>query len=288
MFLAWLPSGTKGRYKWASSPHKHPRTGVHFFRRGVPKELRDTIGKIEFKTSLRTKNLKDAKRLFPAYLEEAQKQIELAKLKLLGSSDIELNAIECAIIAERWYEHVKADLDATGAYRDVLKLTRDTDGSIHEFGLSDTLPLSGYEIETATNSQLQELAEHLKEFMLEQLDREGLVVSILSDSFRRLAVAFYHYVHRLEALCRARHKRDFGYNPISTSIAGNPLSVSSPTVKQVSTSPRGAQNPISKVFARYVESATLRGKAPQSLSEYGLQIDRLIEVIGDIDVTVVA
>ncbi|WP_322972744.1 DUF6538 domain-containing protein [Vibrio ostreae] len=146
-FLAWLPSGTKGRYKWASSPHKHPRTGVHFFRRGVPKELRDTIGKTEFKTSLRTKNLKDAKRLFPAYLEEAQKQIELAKLKVLGSSDIELNAIECAIIAERWYEHVKADLDATGAYRDVLKLTRDTDGSIHEFGLSDTLPLSGYEIQ---------------------------------------------------------------------------------------------------------------------------------------------
>uniref|UniRef100_UPI003A97C837 hypothetical protein n=1 Tax=Psychromonas sp. TaxID=1884585 RepID=UPI003A97C837 len=128
-------------------------------------------------------------------------------------------------------------------------------------------------------------AEHLKEFMLEQLDREGLVVSVLSDSFRRLAVAFYHYVHRLEALCRARHKRDFGYDPISTPIAGNPLSVSSPTVKQVSTSPRGAQNPISKVFARYVESATLRGKASQSLSEYGLQIDRLIKVIGDIDVT---
>ncbi|MCR9299734.1 hypothetical protein NB466_12765 [Vibrio fluvialis] len=171
-----------------ASPHKHPRTGVYYFRMDVPKELRDTIGKTEFKTSLRTKNLKDAKRLFPAHLEEAQKQIELAKLKLLGSSDIKLNAIDCAIVAERWYEHVKADLDATGAYRDVLKLTRDTDGSIHEFGLSDTLPLSGYEIETATNSQLQELAEHLKEFMLEQLDREGLVVSILSDSFWRLAV----------------------------------------------------------------------------------------------------
>ncbi|WP_258462068.1 hypothetical protein [Vibrio fluvialis] len=61
--------------------------------------------------------------------------------------------------------------------------------------------------------------------------------------------------------------------------------MSSPAVKQVSTSPRGAQNPISIVFARYVESATHRGKAPQSLSEYGLQIDRLIEVIGDIDVT---
>lgn len=272
-----------------ASPHKHPRTGVYYFRMGVPKELRDIIGKTEFKTSLRTKNLTEAKRLFPAHLEDAHKQLELARLKLLETSNVELSPSDCAIIAERWYERVKAEVDNSGDYSRFLTYEKKTNqvGEVttYEFGLSDTLPVDGREVETATEQQLQELSDSLKEFIIEQLDLEELIVLESSDSFRRLVLAFYRYVYRIEALCRARYKHDYGYDPIASSIAHKPLSVSRVTEQKLSVSSKSPKDSISSVLKRYIESATINGKASQSIAEVTHQIERLIELIGDIDVT---
>ncbi|WP_346014847.1 DUF6538 domain-containing protein [Vibrio sp. J1-1] len=44
-----------------TSPYKHPQTGVYYFRMAVPKALVPIIGKTVFKTSLRTKKLREAK-----------------------------------------------------------------------------------------------------------------------------------------------------------------------------------------------------------------------------------
>ncbi len=74
-----------------TSPYKHPQTGVYYFRMAVPKALVPLIGKTVFKTSLRTKNLREAKAVFAEHLIEAQKQLELARLKLNSSPDIELS-----------------------------------------------------------------------------------------------------------------------------------------------------------------------------------------------------
>lgn len=274
-----------------TSPYKHPQTGVYYFRMAVPKALVPIIGKTVFKTSLRTKNLREAKLLFSQHLEDAQKQIELAKLKLSDESNVELNVRDCSIIAERWYEHVKEQVDASGDYHHFLTSNRAPDGNVYEFGLSDTLPICGYEIETATQEQLQELADELKGFIFDQLDREGLVISTNSDSFRRLAVAFYHYVYRIEALCRARHKRDFGFDPITNPISSNQLSVApvaSPEAKRPQTKASLSGRTVSALFKRYVESETLNGKDSKSLDEVNLQIGRLIEVIGDLDVAEVS
>ncbi|EPW6912151.1 DUF6538 domain-containing protein [Vibrio parahaemolyticus] len=270
-----------------TSPYKHPQTGVYYFRMAVPKALVPIVGKTVFKTSLRTKNLREAKLLFGQHLEDAQNQLELAKLKLSEASNIELNVRDCAIIAERWFDHVKTEVDTSGDYHSFLTTTREPNGKINEFGLSDTLPICGQDIETATEEQLQELTDDLKGFIIGQLDREGLVVSTNSDSFRRLAVAFYHYVHRIEALCRARHKRDFGFDPITNPISDNHLSVASMAPVSVlpsRTKARPSGNSISALFKRYVESETLKGKDSKSLDEVTLQIERLIEIIGDIDV----
>ncbi|HAS6962853.1 TPA: tyrosine-type recombinase/integrase [Vibrio parahaemolyticus] len=268
-----------------TSPYKHPQTGVYYFRMAVPKALVPLIGKTVFKTSLRTKNLREAKLLFGKHLEDAQNQLELAKLKLSEESNVELNVRDCSIIAERWYEHVKHEVDTSGDYNSFLTTTREPDGKIHEFGLSDTLPICGQEIETATEKQLQELTDGLKVFIIEQLDREGLVVSSSSDSFRRLTVAFYHYVHRIEALCRARHRRDFGFDPITNPISNNHLSVAPKAALSSRTKARPSVNSISALFKRYVESETLKGKDSKSLDEVTLQIERLIEIIGDLDVS---
>ena len=39
-----------------SRPHKHPKTGVYYFRRAVPADLRTIIGKREELRSLGTKD----------------------------------------------------------------------------------------------------------------------------------------------------------------------------------------------------------------------------------------
>ncbi|RZR06480.1 site-specific integrase [Vibrio vulnificus] len=268
-----------------ASPYKHPQTGVYYFRMAVPKKLVPIIGKTVFKKSLQTKNLSEAKPRFTECLYDAQKQIAVAQLKLSNSSNVVLNVRDCAIIAERWYEHVKNEVDTFGNYDLFLKRDVDAEGSVHEFGLSDTLSLYGSEVDTATPEQLQELADELKEFIVAQLDREGLVVSSHSESFRQLAVAFYHYIHRIEALCRARYNRDYGYEAISNPIADKPLSVNPSANKRQPKRQKASQYSISNVFKRYHHSEILKDKDAKALYEAGLQIERLIEVIGDLDVT---
>ncbi|EGS6761510.1 DUF6538 domain-containing protein [Vibrio alginolyticus] len=268
-----------------ASPYKHPQTGVYYFRMAVPKKLVPIIGKTVFKKSLQTKNLSEAKPRFTECLFDAQKQIAVAQLKLSNSSNVELNVRDCAIIAERWYEHVKNEVDTSGNYDLFLKRDVDAEGTAHEFGLSDTLSICGNEVDTATPDQLQELADELKEFIVAQLDREGLVVSSHSESFRQLAVAFYHYIHRIEALCRARYNRDYGYEAVSNPIADKPLSVNPLANKHQPKRKKASQYSISNVFKRYHQSETLKDKDAKALYEAGLQIERLIEVIGDLDVT---
>ncbi|MCR9384808.1 site-specific integrase [Vibrio alginolyticus] len=268
-----------------ASPYKHPQTGVYYFRMSVPKKLVPIIGKTVFKKSLQTKNLSEAKPRFTECLFDAQKQIAVAQLKLSNSSNVVLNVRDCAIIAERWYEHVKNEVDTSGNYDLFLKRDVDAEGSVREFGLSDTLSICGNEVDTATPDQLQELADELKEFIVAQLDREGLVVSSHSESFRQLAVAFYHYLHRIEALCRARYNRDYGYEAISNPIADKPLSVNPLANKHQPKRKKASQYSISNVFKRYHQSETLKDKDAKALYEAGLQIERLIEVIGDLDVT---
>ncbi|HHC7266929.1 TPA: DUF6538 domain-containing protein [Vibrio parahaemolyticus] len=268
-----------------ASPYKHPQTGVYYFRMAVPKKLVPIIGKTVFKKSLQTKNLSEAKPRFTECLFDAQKQIAVAQLKLSNSSNVELNVRDCAIIAERWYEYVKNEVDTSGNYDLFLKRVLDAEGTVREFGLSDTLSICGNEVDTATPDQLQELADELKEFIVAQLDREGLVVSSHSESFRQLAVAFYHYLHRIEALCRARYNRDYGYEAISNPIADKPLSVNPLANKHQPKRKKASQYSISNVFKRYNQSEILKDKDAKALYEAGLQIERLIEVIGDLDVT---
>ncbi|MCV5755205.1 hypothetical protein OFN51_41030, partial [Escherichia coli] len=77
--------------------------------------------KTVFKKSLQTKNLSEAKPRFTECLSDAQKQIAVAQLKLSNSSNVVLNVRDCAIIAERWYEHVKNEVDTSGNYDLFLK-----------------------------------------------------------------------------------------------------------------------------------------------------------------------
>ena len=55
-----------------ATPFKHPRTGVYYIRRAVPEDLREALGKTEYKKSLDTKDPAEAKKRFPAELHESE------------------------------------------------------------------------------------------------------------------------------------------------------------------------------------------------------------------------
>jgi hypothetical protein len=65
-----------------TSPQKHPTSGIYYFRQSVPKECRPAIGKTEFKNSLGTKNLSEAKRLVIQFMHDADQLVALTRLKL--------------------------------------------------------------------------------------------------------------------------------------------------------------------------------------------------------------
>jgi len=49
-------------------PFKNPRTGIYYYRKTIPKSLRDVIGKTEILVSLKTTNIREA---MPQFYEEA-------------------------------------------------------------------------------------------------------------------------------------------------------------------------------------------------------------------------
>ena len=46
-------------------PFKHPKSGVYYYRRVVPAPLRPVLGRTEFRISLGTKSLREAKLKYP-------------------------------------------------------------------------------------------------------------------------------------------------------------------------------------------------------------------------------
>lgn len=130
------------------------------------------IGKTEFKQSLRTKDLREAKKRIIPLLADIDQQLDFAELTLMGENNHELSLRDCQIIANRWYVSTREKVQKkTDSYDDFLvyhnqeneglvwdssqKDYRNLEVYTHWFGFSDTLSLQGSEILRASNSELQ-------------------------------------------------------------------------------------------------------------------------------------
>ena len=269
-----------------TSPQRNAKSGVYYFRMAVPKKLVPIIGKTVFKQSLRTTSATEAKQRILEPLANAQHQITLAEHKLAGHSTIKLTVKDCVIIAERWYEHVKKEVEASGDFSSVVSYERDADNHIHTFGLADTLSIDGRDLKTATVEQLNALVQDLDLCITSQLDREGLVISSDSDTFRQLAKEFHPYVHHMQLLCEARHVSHWAYESTVTSLTKN--EILTPPVALSGTPSVIKVNSIATVFKRFTESETLMHKGSLSrvktLDKTSLQAQRFITINGDMEV----
>ncbi len=59
-------------------PFRHPKTGVYYFRKVVPAALRAAVGKREIRISLRTKDVREAKKNYPGAAANAEALLNAA------------------------------------------------------------------------------------------------------------------------------------------------------------------------------------------------------------------
>jgi len=81
-----------------STPYKHPKTGIYYLRKAVPKELHQSLNKKMINWSLGTRDPDKAKQLFPSKLHKCEVLFENARN---GFSITKSNAFE---MARRWFK----------------------------------------------------------------------------------------------------------------------------------------------------------------------------------------
>jgi hypothetical protein len=76
-----------------SRPWPHPKTGVFWFRKRVPKDMLALVGKREEKASLGTKDVAEAKRRHAAHAVLVERRWENLRVGVRRLSLLEVNAI---------------------------------------------------------------------------------------------------------------------------------------------------------------------------------------------------
>jgi integrase len=83
-----------------ATPFKHPRTGVYYLRRAVPKDIQEALGKTEYLKSLGTKDPLVAKKRFVDELQECEAVFDRARRGTDVLDDAQIKAV-----GEAWAAH---------------------------------------------------------------------------------------------------------------------------------------------------------------------------------------
>ena len=87
-----------------TKPWKHPRSGIFYLRREVPEDIRQIIGKREWKVSLRTRDFAAARPRFASELIRCEDIFFAAREQLAGRPRV--LASDAPKLADRWAQAV--------------------------------------------------------------------------------------------------------------------------------------------------------------------------------------
>lgn len=87
-----------------TKPWKHPRSGIFYLRREVPEDIRQIIGKREWKVSLRTRDFATARPRFASELIRCEDIFFAAREQLAGRPRV--LASDAPKLADRWAQAV--------------------------------------------------------------------------------------------------------------------------------------------------------------------------------------
>ncbi|MDD3937973.1 site-specific integrase [Rhodoferax sp.] len=103
---------TTRRQSFMAQPFKSP-SGMFYIRRKVPDGLRAIVGH-EYKRSLKTRDPKEAKRLFAMEWENSESLFVMARAQQAGAAT--LTQRDMRVLAERWYDTELAKMEASGDF----------------------------------------------------------------------------------------------------------------------------------------------------------------------------
>lgn len=250
-----------------AQPWKHPKTGIYYCRIGIPEDLRPFFGgKREWKYSLKTTELSEARLRFLAKSYEYEQLADTARKQLQGIPQV-LPA-DAPTLADRWAKRVLTEWESNPELL-TQYLVVGQDG--------DVQPLDSFAI--YEDSSFTERERVMLPLLREELARQSLPLPLeASPTYQVLIDEFYR---KWSVLCSTAQARAYGDWRTSPKLprAGAPLTRDSRSLKD--TSPK-----LSEVFKAWREQKLLIDKgATKSVSEYEAVVRRFIELHGDTPVS---
>lgn len=250
-----------------AQPWKHPVSGVYYFRREVPEDIRSVIGKREWKLSLKTKELVQARPRFAHESAKCEQAFLNAREQQAGRSVLLHSDVHK--LADRWSAEVIAEWE------------------VDQEAPKDFLVVWGDEVSTALDyadvGDLDSCFRAVEFYIRSALEKVLLPLPNRADPvWERLVHEFYRAWRDLCRIALARYKGDWRDMPVLTA-ATQRLSHENKVAVATSSVPR-----LSQVFSNWSEDKLLNDgdtrSARKTISEFGSAVTRFIELHRDLPV----
>ena len=277
-----------------AQPWKHPKTGVYWCRRQVPKDIRSVFGKTEVKRSLRTKNVAEARRLFPSVYDSITSQFESCRRKLLVQHELDtrkqinpdkLTRKDVSILAARYFNQELKRLHESNTYDSYSEVAK-YDLMLVKLGhwgdsaIDDELAQSVVQLNDSNSYELQDL-DSLQEVLGGTADAllvdAGLAVPANSPSYQYLLVELVKVVKRLQQTAAETLVGDYETSQelpqADQSLSAKPLADNAGAPKLT----------LDALFKEYEESLRLHNRGRdktlnKTIKDYSVVVSRFCEV----------
>lgn len=266
-----------------AQPWKHPQSGVYYFRREVPEPIRSVIGRREWKVSLRTKDLTQARLRFAAKSMECEETFSAARDQLDGKARLKVS--DAPKLADRWAQSVVDSWESEPeSVRDFLALsTAPTGAGEHESEERGYFPVSDF----VDGDSPKLRAELVTGYISESLEARHLPKPSSDDPVWPVLVDCFF--GRWFNLSQLAYNRDNGNwrSSLELTLIDKPLSMEQVSPKDSNEGPK-----LSEVFNKWADDKRqtdgINRSTTKTVAEFGTTITRFVELFGDLPVTQIA
>lgn len=248
-----------------ATPWKYPKTGVVYFRRKVPQEIRQIIKKHEWKVSLKTKDLSIARTRFAAELARCEEIFAVSIEQLAGRPKV--LASDSPKLADRWASSVitewESNPDSVSEFLAVLP-----EGSVPA---KDVIDADDYKVR----------AKIALPFIRKTLEQHNLPTPEDAEpAFKALFEAFFTC---WVSLCDLAFRRTIGDWSSQMHV---PAATSQLTVEREKEAQKVSAPSLSRVFELWADDKHMKDgdnrSTQKTISDFGSTITRFIELFGDL------
>ena len=263
-----------------AQPFKHPQSGVYYFRRRVPDDLRPALGR-EYKRSLKTRDASEAKGKHAAEWIRSEEAFSLARAQLSGAQV--LSAKDMQQLAARWFRRELDELEQSGKFRTAL-LPGDTASFETAYGFVEQQEWLSIQ-EALDEGDETEWLDVVKPHMVKALRTENIPVPATdSATYASLNETFREHLLKLSDIAKLREDGDWVTKP--EVLDKDVLSVERQQTE------KAQSKSILEVFDAYSAAKRLDDGDTRStrktIDEFRSSIRRFVEFYGDVQVQAVS